>query len=255
MGKAPTFVTFTGVDERTDIDGMKKLSALYPIEWGILFSQTRQGKHNRYPPLWKVMDVVFERPFLRLAAHWCGQHARDALTENTRFNSEDIVCFDRVQINHPHPNIEMAATFQRRMGTQCIIQVRGEEFPDAPVSCLFDRSGGRGEVPSSWPRHPGWMAGYAGGITPENVSDVVKAIDADGPYWIDMESGVRTDDWLDLEKCRAVCEAVYGRPAEALAAADELVSLMEQGLKGGYVHPDDCRKRMHAYQAAREKCR
>jgi hypothetical protein len=31
-----------------------------------------------------------------------------------------------------------------------------------------------------------------------------------GRYWIDMESGVRTDDRFDIEKCRAVCEAVFG---------------------------------------------
>jgi hypothetical protein len=30
-------------------------------------------------------------------------------------------------------------------------------------------------------------------------------------YWIDMESGVRDDDnRFSLDKCQAVCEAVYG---------------------------------------------
>jgi hypothetical protein len=38
-------------------------------------------------------------------------------------------------------------------------------------------------------------------------------------YWIDMESGVRDDqDRFSIEKCRAVCEAVYG-PAKTGGAA------------------------------------
>lgn len=30
-------------------------------------------------------------------------------------------------------------------------------------------------------------------------------------YWIDMESGVRTQGRFDLAKCEAVCRAVYGQ--------------------------------------------
>jgi phosphoribosylanthranilate isomerase len=80
-------------------------------------------------------------------------------------------------------------------------------FPDDDtVDWLFDRSGGL------WPPHPGGdrLVGYAGGIGPDNVADVLEQIGATGPYWIDMESGVRTDDRFDLGKCRRVCEAVYG---------------------------------------------
>jgi hypothetical protein len=42
------------------------------------------------------------------------------------------------------------------------------------------------------------------------VDEVLAAVASTGPYWIDMESGVRTDDRFDLGKCRAVCDAVYG---------------------------------------------
>jgi len=57
--------------------------------------------------------------------------------------------------------------------------------------------------------YPGRMVGYSGGIGPENVASVIERIAADGPYWIDMESKVRTDDWFDLSLCREVCEIVY----------------------------------------------
>ncbi len=57
------------------------------------------------------------------------------------------------------------------------------------------------------------LVGYAGGLKPSNIAQqlpLIAAAAGDGPYWIDMESGVRdADDRFDLGKCRAVCEAVY----------------------------------------------
>jgi phosphoribosylanthranilate isomerase len=78
---------------------------------------------------------------------------------------------------------------------------------------LYDLSGGRGKAPAKWPPHPGGerLHGYAGGIGPHNAAEVVGKIDSAGPFWLDMEGGVRdAQDRLDLEKVRAVCAAVYG---------------------------------------------
>ena len=50
--------------------------------------------------------------------------------------------------------------------------------------------------------------GFAGGIGPDNVLDVIRDIGPRDPYWIDMESGVRTDDKLDLAKVRRVLEQI-----------------------------------------------
>jgi phosphoribosylanthranilate isomerase len=94
---------------------------------------------------------------------------------------------------------------------RCIAQCRAAFPDDTSVDWLFDASSGRGIAPAAWPAHPGRRVGYAGGIKPDNVLDVIRAgVGAAGPYWIDMESGVRTDDRFDLTKCRQVCEAVYG---------------------------------------------
>jgi hypothetical protein len=53
--------------------------------------------------------------------------------------------------------------------------------------------------------------GFSGGIRSENARSVVDAIAAPegAQYWIDMESGVRTDGRFDLGKCEAVCRAVF----------------------------------------------
>lgn len=78
-----------------------------------------------------------------------------------------------------------------------------------------DIAGGRGRIPASWPANPpaGRRVGFAGGLNPDNVAQHVEAIagSRDLTYWIDMESGVRDDDnRFSLDKCQAVCEAVYG---------------------------------------------
>jgi phosphoribosylanthranilate isomerase len=53
--------------------------------------------------------------------------------------------------------------------------------------------------------------GFAGGINPDNVIDKMDEITSlpVGRFWIDMESGVRTDDRFDLDKVEDVCKKVY----------------------------------------------
>ncbi|WP_269145406.1 hypothetical protein [Azospirillum brasilense] len=41
------------------------------------------------------------------------------------------------------------------------------------------------------------------------MTKVLRRIAATGPYRLDMESRVRFDDWLDLDKVEAVCRVVY----------------------------------------------
>lgn len=73
----PTFITFTGADDETDIAKMLELSELYPIEWGILFSPTRRGS-PRYPSIDWVTELRVNGP-ARLSAHLCGGYSRDVL--------------------------------------------------------------------------------------------------------------------------------------------------------------------------------
>lgn len=206
----PEFVTFTGADDWTSVEGMRELSAKYPIEWGVLFSPKRQGVDPRYPGGDTQSRLLWSD--LRMSAHLCGDYSRQIMAGEAIIDSPvDLGLFSRIQVNHVEPNTARIIEFRNGWGKmRCITQAR-DQFPDdTSVDWLFDASGGRGIAPTSWPSHPGRLVGYAGGINPENVLDVLKAVGATGPYWIDMESGVRTDDRFDLAKCRAVCEAVYG---------------------------------------------
>ena len=85
------------------------------------------------------------------------------------------------------------------------------------VSVLLDASGGQGiDTPIKVLPNAGnpFKVGYAGGFNPENVADKLRYLltnDEVGDFWIDMESGVRTDDWFDLDKVRrvlAICNDV-----------------------------------------------
>jgi hypothetical protein len=221
----PEFLTFTGIDERTDLDMVRALSADYPIEWGILFSASRQGNEPRYPSdnlLYQICGQLFD---CRLSAHLCGNYTKLIMDEAADFPEIQIekpyFCdpilelFERSQINHREPNIDL---IRQKFGAhfpsvQPITQHRELTFPPYQgVQLLYDRSGGRGQLPDAWPEHPndGQLIGFAGGLNADNIKEQNEKINSAGPYWLDMEGGIRTDDWLDLAKCQAVCEAIYG---------------------------------------------
>lgn len=205
----PSFLTFTGIDAQTNLMQARELSLTYPIEWGVLFSEERQGKENRYPSM-EAIEYMLSEDAMNFSAHLCGRYAKAAMAgEDLDLN---LSRFQRTQINHISPDQGKALAFAAPRKLTPIIQVRDLEFPDDEgCAMLFDRSGGRGTLATEWPRHPGdRMVGYAGGISPETINDVLAAVDSSGPYWLDMETGLRTDDLFDLDKCEAVAKAVYG---------------------------------------------
>lgn len=227
----PLFITFTGLDEHSDLGRALDLSARFPVEWGVLFSEHNTGRSRRYPSLTRVED--FCGVGLRLSAHLCGKWSRDAVVESRLSPLVAPVLggsFGRMQFNlrdgetdirdSPRADV-LAGLASYWRAERAIVQCRGEEFPaDDRVDWLFDRSGGAGIVAPRWPRVPVGeraersLVGYAGGLSPLTVADALDAISLihplGVPFWIDMESGVRTDEWLDLDKCEAVCRAVYG---------------------------------------------
>jgi hypothetical protein len=211
MKRKPDFITFTGVDDWTSITEMASLSDQYPVEWGVLLSATRQGKDPRYPGGDTQSKLLWSN--LRLSAHLCGSYARSIVETGSIDDMHipvDLGYFRRIQINHSHPIPKMINKFHLGWGPRCIAQCR-EEFPkDTSIDWLFDQSGGRGLEPATFPPYPGRLVGYAGGIGPSNVLDVIDSIAATGPYWLDMESHVRINDRFSVALCRQVCEFVYG---------------------------------------------
>lgn len=226
MHQLPEFITFTGIDDQTDLDAAAELAALYPIEFGVLFSPKRQGLEPRYPRWDTIQEAAIFRRRLRqhgnsfnLAAHLCGEYAND-IVQHGHAKGIDAVLgrfFDRAQVNHREPDTHTIGLWAKRVGIDVIAQHRYRDgfVTENGVHLLFDQSGGRGLVPDSWPMagDDENLYGYAGGLNPDNVGDIVKLIGKHtARYWIDMETGVRDEnDRFSLEKCRAVCESVYGK--------------------------------------------
>lgn len=224
---ALTRVTITGADDSVNPAALADFSSAFPfVEWGILLPLKRIGE-PRYPSLsWRVrLGKLNKIPPLSL--HLCGEVARDVLAGDTDMLGALGEEYARIQVNGWAPSSEFRHLVCHE-AREFILQVRGAEFLQAAadeaaaitaemdpqfvngtVSALWDCSGGRGIEPFSWPRAPlGLRLGYAGGITPDNVLDVLSAI---GPvshdFWIDMESGVRTDERFDVDKVWRVLEA------------------------------------------------
>lgn len=229
-----TIVTFTGVDTRTDLGRLQLLQDRYPLaEFGILISASRQGKENRYPEKEFLKELCY-LSHGNLALHVCGSLARNALQTDFKEIVEaiggwPITSFDRIQLN----GLSEINGFQpvRALAPGLVEEIIIQQNPSRPlltgneilvcnakVSYLYDGSGGLGKETPFRPlvvkRHNEHetRVGYAGGINPDNVIEKWhEAMQATmhNDLWIDMESGIRTDDWFDLDKVEAVLKKMF----------------------------------------------
>ncbi|MYN27950.1 phosphoribosylanthranilate isomerase [Duganella levis] len=210
---APAYITFTGIDRADLLPGMQALSARYPIEWGVLLDAAQEGA-PLFPPA-SVRQILQGAP-LRLSAHICGDAAQQIVEGIDP--GLDLAGFSRVQINHARAGssdhqIRNSARFAARHGVRAALQCQGAFPDDLRVDWLYDVSFGTGVRPTNWPTAQAELpfCGYSGGLGPDTVRATLPAfpIAAGASYWIDMESGVRTDGRFDLAKCEAVCRIVF----------------------------------------------
>lgn len=239
--------TLTGVDENTPFDWIVSTATVYPFaEFGILYSMTPDDKDDRYPTrafIDRFADAM-EGTGVRTALHICGRAVNAFVAGDADVRSL-AARFGRVQINFNASRapftVEELADAIAQVGHPVITQ----HFPsNAVVSdfvsaqnhhVLFDASGGTGRRDRAFPdRIPGKYMGYAGGFGPETIDmDVMHAdIHARGEdHWIDMESRIRTDGWLDLEKCLHVLERVEPWIREKAAPRSDAPSQKEDGME------------------------
>lgn len=214
-------ITITGIDQLTEIDGLQELQEKFPwAEFGILFSKHWDKNGQRYPNPAYLLPELVDRG-LHLSAHICGSMAREIVCTNIWQPFNEMIAyynflFDRIQLNvapMSFPGIQSSPLTLPNCCKELIIQQRNTMEIDVYkamdnkrnyVSILFDQSGGRGIGldMADLNLNPFIKAGYAGGINADNVADILIHLfqKANHPFWIDVESGVRTRDYLDLEK-------------------------------------------------------
>jgi hypothetical protein len=219
--------TITGADDKVDVRSLLALSEEFPfVEWGILRSEKREGT-PRYPSAaWQEelrrLWLDYEGDSFELAAHLCGEEARKTVA----FGPSEWVAknrqYRRMQINGFTSPLRdgvasrlMATTeegnrawiFQAR--SEATLQEVANDAARVGGHVLYDPSGGRGVEPFSWPVAPfGCTLGYAGGIGPDNIEEVLRTLPLDAA-WIDMESKIRNNyNEFCLTCVREVLEAV-----------------------------------------------
>lgn len=238
------YVTFTGVDERTDFGDLIDLvvaagrSARF-IEWGVLYSPSKAGQGGRYPRLeWlEEFAVKANEAGLNIALHLCGKAVKDLLDcARTRERSDDVKRllalaekFGRVQLNTLGKEADeqvfkqLITLLSRNQNRTCVLLQWNERNKDLcrrlrfehNFEALIDGSGGRGIVPEGWPSLTEFdvrRVGYAGGLGPHNIlEELPKIYDAakESTFWVDMEQSLRDekDDFV-LERCKLVLEQV-----------------------------------------------
>lgn len=220
-------VTITGADDSIHPQDLLDLQNEFPfVEWAILFSTKRTGT-PRYPSgHW--IDSLFDLSdkFLGLSAHLCGDYARAILLGDDSFLQLTKSKFNRVQINHNFakspmefnklydvimdwPEFDFIMQKNKANGIACHY-IEKQLFGN--VNFLYDSSGGRGtKIDSLGLPFNHNYTGYSGGLNPENVEAEMLRINKfveDTNVWIDMETGVRSDDdkLFDLKKVRTVLE-------------------------------------------------
>jgi phosphoribosylanthranilate isomerase len=240
-------VTITGADDNTNHQDLIEISKKYPfVEWGILFSPTRNDKgESRYPTIeWvnKFKKDVIAHNFTKIdsfmtngfdlgrneitimvSAHICGGYTKELLEGNNILIKEKLkdvyshLFLNRSQWNFNSSKNEVHETFydflNNPLNGKTILQFNKAnyhlcqkviEMNNHNIHFLYDGSGGRGVLPNEWtgvvPNH---FTGYAGGLNPDNLEEALINIEksvGDNEIWIDTETGVRTDDKLDLDK-------------------------------------------------------
>lgn len=211
-------ITFTGIGNDTDPRVLREIQNEYPlVEWGVLMSKNWKENGPRYFGPSFIYDFKFMELHLNLSCHVCGSIAREVLNNNwnplIQLAHHHFDIFQRCQVNIGTTDPTPRTPFLRPYVTlqELIIQQKSENdllafdtIKDRTnMSVLLDASGGRGiDTPiKTFLRH-GLKVGYAGGMSPDNVGDKLYQLlhDVEGDFWIDMESGVRTDDKFDLNK-------------------------------------------------------
>lgn len=218
------YVSLTGADDDVDPATLSALAQDYPFaEMALLLMPEAFGR-PRFPSPHRIEDFKARGRGYHKAMHLCGSALLRFIDGDAEIAGL-MAGIGRIQLNLKFGDVEgrydpaaLAARVKSSPQWQFILQYTPDKagllslFDEIPNhAVLFDASAGRGVLPGSWPTPlEGRFCGYAGGIAPDNIEETLPAIAAaagDYETWIDMESGIRTDDRFDAKKAGQVLAA------------------------------------------------
>jgi len=211
-------VTITGADEMTDPAELHAMETHYPfVEWGILFSKSKEAT-PRYPSQKKITEIS-SFGLKNLSAHFCGWYSSQVMEANNFKLLEDLQAFNRVQINYnfskskdwqvkwiidwakEHP--EKSIIFQSNGSNLRATSLISSCIISPNIHFLYDSSGGRGLSTAEILPPYRTYTGYSGGLNPDNIRAFMQKVYTNGhpaTVWVDMESGVRSENYFDTYK-------------------------------------------------------
>lgn len=218
-------ISMIGIDEHTDLDELERLQAMDErVEFGVIISKHWAENGNRYVNP-EFLNNLKDRN-LNLSVHLCGTLARIAIINKWEpvfdILGDNVSLFKRAQLNIkndtpsglkdlvlnvPKPFEEVI--IQQKAAYDCSLFYRWflAHPNNQSLSVLLDGSGGNGIESKIIPLAGIPKVGYAGGINLSNVYDKTWELcenSAVQDFWIDMESGVRVDDWFDTANAYAI---------------------------------------------------
>ena len=217
------YCSITGADDAVDVADLTKIATKFPmVEWAILLLRARAGQ-PRFPTTSWIENFTAHSKGQNKAMHLCDDGFLGFIAKDPDV-LELMSGFQRIQLNLKFGDVEgkydpaeLVARVKESPQWQFILQYTREKQGLLPLfkdvknhAVLFDASAGQGISPDRWDAPlAGHFCGYAGGLNPDNVGknlqDIAR-VAAGHVTWIDMETGVRTDDKFDLSKVERVLE-------------------------------------------------
>lgn len=230
--------SLTGADDKIDPESLVQLSLRYPfVEWAILYFPEKEGEARNPSREWRLKFAQLRQRFnMKSALHLCGFNVFNEILRNEVPEDflQELRSYDRIQLNINARKEQFDAKEVMRVydflaarghslilqchpGTQSLINGYLAQTPYLDqLGVLYDASRGKGVLSSEWAKPLEVVGrpipcGYAGGLSPENIETSLAEIDAVAGqfvYWVDMETGLRTENEFDLAKAQAVLGAV-----------------------------------------------
>lgn len=228
-------LSITGADNLVDVNQLKNLVNQYPdLELAILYFPEKENINRNPGFIWRL-NFFDNIPKNNTAIHLCGEKVFNIILSNefeTTLLFKELQKTQRIQINinarkDIFNNEDIHKIYKKLLshGFEIILQYHERsKFWILPflndnasnkIHILLDSSLGKGIAPEKFTIPEELIQfnlpiGFAGGLNPQNIDVIHEQIKLFNlaNYWLDLESGVRTDNNFDMHKAQLLCEKV-----------------------------------------------